>query len=236
MTTLQAEEVSLRGSADLRSRVLLVEDHQLLAQSLSFALQAEGFRVEIAPLVDADAVTAAAERLASQIVLLDLDLGLGMGDGRQLIAGLRALGARVLVVSGSEDRSRLADCLELGAIGVLSKSVPFERLVQAVVDVASGLPVMSDADRFTLLSQARSARQAERKLAAPFEELTSRERQVLAALMEGRSCEAIAQNWFVSLATVRTQIRAVLTKLEVGSQLAAVSLAYRSGWSGAPVR
>ena len=62
--------------------------------------------------------------------------------------------------------------------------------------------------------------------------LTARERQVLAALMEGKSCEVIADSWFVSLATVRTQIRAVLTKLGVGSQLAAISLAFRSGWSG----
>ncbi|MCW2547600.1 MAG: response regulator containing a CheY-like receiver domain and an DNA-binding domain [Mycobacterium sp.] len=82
-----------------------------------------------------------------------------------------------------------------------------------------------------LLAQARRSRRAERQLAAPFEELTPRERQVLAAMMQGKSCETIADAWFVSLATVRTQIRAVLTKLEVGSQLAAVSLAFMAGWN-----
>jgi two-component system nitrate/nitrite response regulator NarL len=171
--------------------VLLVEDHQLLAQSLAFALRAEDFRVAIAELHDAASITELAERLMPQIVLLDLDLGAAIGDGRELIAALRERGAMVLVVSGSNDRVRLADCLELGAVGVLSKSVPFERLVQAVTDVAAGRPVMSEVERFSLLGQARSNRLAERERAAPFQELTARERQVLAALMEGKSCERL---------------------------------------------
>jgi two-component system nitrate/nitrite response regulator NarL len=232
MTTLHAEPISLVGPPDARPRVLLVEDHQLLAQSLSFALSAEGFRVDIAELACAGSIAECATRLAPQIVLLDLDLGENVGDGRLLIRQLCDGGAQVLVLSGTTDRARLANCLELGAIAVLSKSMPYERLVQAVLDVAAGRAAMSQAQRCDLLAQARLLRQAERELAAPFTELTARERQVLAAMMEGKSCETIAQAWFVSLATVRTQIRAVLTKLEVGSQLAAVALAFRAGWSG----
>jgi DNA-binding NarL/FixJ family response regulator len=232
VTLVSCDAVLSSEMGDPRVGVLLVEDHQLLAQSLSFALTAEGFRVDIAPLHDVVSVTETVGRLRPQIVLLDLDLGADIGDGRELIGVLCETGARVLVVSGTENRSRLADCLELGAVGVLSKSIPFERLVQAVIDVAAERSVMTDAERTSLLALARSARHAERELAAPFDELTARERQVLAALMEGKSCESIADSWFVSSATVRTQIRAVLTKLEVGSQLAAVSLAYRAGWTG----
>jgi DNA-binding NarL/FixJ family response regulator len=231
VTTLSSH-AGVAPTPDSRLRVLLVEDHELLAHSLAFVLKAEGFQVDLAPLHSCDAVAEAAERLASQIVLLDLDLGATIGDGRGLITRLCDGGAKVVVVSGSSDRTRLANCLELGAMGVLSKTLPYERLVQAVIDVAAGRPVMTEAERCNLMAQARSSRQVARELAAPFEELTSRERQVLAALMEGKSCEAIADGWFVSLATVRTQIRAVLTKLEVGSQLAAVSLAFRAGWSG----
>jgi two-component system nitrate/nitrite response regulator NarL len=234
--TILHDDVLAAPTAETRPGVLLVEDHQLLAQSLSLALQAEGFRVDIAELFDVgsdvDSVAAAARRLAPQIVLLDLDLGESIGDGRDLIRALCDGGAQVLVVSGSSDRSRLADCLELGAAGVLSKTMPYERLVQAVIDLAAGQVVMTESERCDLLAQARLSRRAEGQRAAPFEELTARERQVLAAMMEGKSCESIAEGWFVSLATVRTQIRAVLTKLEVGSQLAAVSLAFRAGWSG----
>ena len=60
--------------------------------------------------------------------------------------------------------------------------------------------------------------------------LSTREREVLADLMAGRSVREIAERKVVSEATVRTQVKAVLAKLEVGSQLAAVGLAHRVDW------
>ncbi len=60
--------------------------------------------------------------------------------------------------------------------------------------------------------------------------LTPREQEVLRDLMDGRSAEAIARASYVSLATVRSQIRAVLQKLAVNSQLAAVAKARQAGW------
>ena len=63
-----------------------------------------------------------------------------------------------------------------------------------------------------------------------FEQLTRRERQVLLALMRGATAREISKESYVSLPTVRSQIRSILLKLGVSSQLAAVVLAYRSGW------
>jgi DNA-binding NarL/FixJ family response regulator len=65
---------------------------------------------------------------------------------------------------------------------------------------------------------------------AGFGALTAREKHVLLRIIEGLSAEAIARESFVSIATVRSQIRAVLSKLEVHSQLEAVALARRAGW------
>jgi DNA-binding NarL/FixJ family response regulator len=215
--------------------VLLVEDHRLLAQSLSFALSAEGFAVTVADLASPQAILDAFEQSGAGIVLLDLDLGESAGDGLGLVAPLRERGARVLVVSGSSDRPRLASCLELGAVGVLPKTTPYERLVDAVLDVAAGRPVIADAERHAMLTELRAWRKRQRHELAPFETLTARETQVLAALMDGQGCEAIAAAWFVSEATVRTQIRGVLTKLGVSSQLAAAAQAQRVGWRPPPV-
>ncbi len=64
----------------------------------------------------------------------------------------------------------------------------------------------------------------------PFAQLTPREQQVLLALMRGTSALEISKESYVSLPTVRSQIRSILLKLHVSSQLAAVALAYRSGW------
>jgi two-component system nitrate/nitrite response regulator NarL len=65
-----------------------------------------------------------------------------------------------------------------------------------------------------------------------FDRLTPREEEVLSALMRGAKARDICTQSFVSMPTVRSQIRSILTKLGVTSQLAAVALAYQSGWSG----
>lgn len=63
-----------------------------------------------------------------------------------------------------------------------------------------------------------------------FEQLSRREREVLLGLMRGSRAKEISQEMFISLPTVRSQIRSVLLKLGVRSQLAAVALAYQTGW------
>lgn len=66
---------------------------------------------------------------------------------------------------------------------------------------------------------------------SPFELLTRREAEVLAEIMNGRSAEDISRDSWVAISTVRSQIKAILQKLGVGSQIAAVALARRSDWS-----
>lgn len=66
-----------------------------------------------------------------------------------------------------------------------------------------------------------------------FERLSRRERQVLSSLMRGQSVREISRDAYVSVPTVRSQIRSILVKLGVSSQLGAVVLAYRSGWEAA---
>lgn len=65
---------------------------------------------------------------------------------------------------------------------------------------------------------------------APFRRLSPSEQGVLAAMVDGKAAEVIAAERFVSLTTVRAQIRAVLRKLDVHSQLGAVAMARRAGW------
>lgn len=89
---------------------------------------------------------------------------------------------------------------------------------------------MSDPARQDMLGDLRRARVTRRRELAPFEALSEREAHVLSRVMEGLSAADIAKRSFVSEATVRTQIRAILGKLGVRSQLAAVAEARRVGW------
>lgn len=212
------------------TRVAIVEDHTLLAQSLGFALRAEGLSVAIGDLTDESTLLRTVAADAATLVLLDLDLGEPLVDGVHLVPLLREAGARVLVVTGTLDDLRIASALEHGAVGYLRKHKPFEELLTAVVRAAAGERVIDEAERLELLASLRRDRVAQRQRLARFEGLTPKERDVLRELMAGKSVDAIAADWFVSEATVRTQVRGVLTKLDVRSQLAAVAAARTAGW------
>ena len=209
--------------------VLIVEDHALLAETLVIALGAEGCRARVAGLISPALLLQQVRTLRPDVVLLDLDLG-ALGDGIDLVQPLTALGARVLVVSGTNDRIRLAETVERGAVGFLSKRVPFEQLLATVLDVVAQRPVLGTARRYELMAELRSARAARGKDLAPFKSLTAREQAVLAGLAQGKRAETIAAAAFLSEATVRSQIRSVLAKLGVNSQLEAVALAWTAGW------
>jgi DNA-binding NarL/FixJ family response regulator len=96
---------------------------------------------------------------------------------------------------------------------------------------------MNQGERHRLLAELRAWRARDRAEHEPYLRLSPRERDVLRALAQGGSVADIAQRAFVSVATVRTQVRAILQKLGVSSQLEAVALAHRLGWfaSDAPV-
>jgi two-component system nitrate/nitrite response regulator NarL len=210
-------------------RVLVVEDHTLLAQSVTVALTIEGFEVFRPEHLDADAILAAAVAHRPGVVLLDLSLEDAV-SALPLIPPLRDLGAAVVVVTGVTDRVRLAECVEAGALGIVGKHESFEALIAAVSEAAQLRALLSTGQREELLRELRHHRADTTRRLEPFGRLTRREREVLRALVDGQSAEVIAKQSFVSVATVRSQIRSVLSKLGVNSQLAAVALATRGRW------
>ena len=134
------------------------------------------------------------------------------------------------MLTGSTDHVELAECVEQGAVGVLNKAMSFTDLVAAVKEVVSSGSLLSAHQREELLGVLRRSRREEEERLAPFAALTPREREVLDCLMEGMPAETIAKTSFVSVATVRSQIRSILSKLGVNSQLAAVAMARSAGW------
>jgi DNA-binding NarL/FixJ family response regulator len=209
---------------------LIVDDHGVLADGLAMALQAEGLPAEVHVPRSPESVIEAVRTCEPHLVLLDLDLGMERGSGVDLVEPLRTLGPRVLVLTGSTDRIVHARCLEAGAVGVASKGDPFDQLLDAIRRAARGEPAMGRRRREELLEELRHDRAARSERLAPFERLTPKEASVLLALAEGRSADEIARSSYVSLPTVRTQIRGILVKLGVGSQLAAVGMAIDRGW------
>lgn len=214
------------------TRVTIVEDHHLFAEVLDAALTLQGHQVRRIPIVPGftrGQVLARTLRSRPRIVLLDLDLGGGL-EGKHLVAPLVRASVQVVVLTGSLDEARWGDCLQHGARTVLPKTAPLNTVLRTIRLIEEGKPVLDRAERDRLIAAFHRQRNSEDAALSRFERLSRRECEILGQLMAGKPVAEIARRSYVTEATVRTQVKSILAKLEVSSQLMAVGLAHRAGW------
>jgi two-component system, NarL family, nitrate/nitrite response regulator NarL len=226
-----ARQARQQRDEDRPTRVLVVEDQALFAETLSLALRAAGHEahtVSAATGAGTTAVLRATMSVRPHVVLLDL--APGRDDGHLLVQQLARAGTAVVVVTVDAERSRWGGFLHHGARGVLTTSHSLSELVRAVDEVAAGRPLLPHTEYHALLREWRSRATAHEEQRRRLTRLTPREQEILHELMEGRSIRDIADEAVVAEGTVRKQVCAVLHKLGVSTQVAAVGLAHRAGW------
>jgi two-component system, NarL family, response regulator DevR len=219
-----AEEREPATTASARPiRVLIVDDHDVLASSLAMMLDAE-------PDITAVGVATTLEQAraligSAQPDVLLLDHRMPDGDGVTAIPSLRELrpSIGIVVLTASSADHVLLAAIEAGASGFLSKTRSLDEVTAAVRAAAAGESVISPEMLARLLPRfGRSSPHA-------VDELTEREREVLALVAEGLSNAAIAQRLIVSVHTVRNHIASLSGKLGAHSKLEALSIAVRRG-------
>ncbi|MBM7518257.1 response regulator transcription factor [Nocardioides nitrophenolicus] len=214
-------------------RITIVDDHVLFAEAVALTLEHHGYAVRRVDLTDPGAtlasVLSATLRTVPRLVLLDLCLG-RVGDGTRLVAPLAASGAVVVVLTGSLSRPEWGECLHRGARAVLLKSSSLNQIIGTMRRARDGLALMPAGDRAELIAVAARHRSDTHDISSRLERLTRREAEVLGALMRGMQVRDIARVGVVSEATVRTQVKTILAKLDLTSQLAAVGAAHKVGW------
>lgn len=220
--------------------VLIVDPHRLVSTALCTALRRAGLDAHERPVSDHHSIVATAARYPGGVVLLELALGRDAG-GRllrvaELIAALRVQGNPTVVLSAHANRADdartapgIAAAVAAGAIGAISKSATFESLRQTLVRAVAGLGVLSAEDHARWLCRHRHQQRRAQERGRRWGRLTTREREVLELMATGHRAAAIADHFVVALPTVRAQIRSVLVKLEVTSQLEAVALLFDAG-------
>lgn len=210
------------------TNVLVVDDHDLVAMSLALCLRSEGMHAQRHAVRSRDGILTAVATLVPGVVLLDLDLGRGPDgepiDGTTLVAGLCRNGWRVIVLSATTEEARIGKALDAGALACVSKTAALPVLITAIRRATQGLEVMQVDWRRYFIDKYRAQQEQARAVERRLSRLTDRERAVLERLARGRRAQSIADEFRVSLATTRTQIRSVLHKLEVNGQLEAVAL------------
>jgi DNA-binding NarL/FixJ family response regulator len=204
-------------------RVLIVDDHEVLAASLAQVLDHEP---DLAVVGSAGTLEKARSLLATtapDVVLLDHRLP--DGDGVEAIPALLALRpeASIVVLTATTADHVLVAAIEGGASGFVSKTRGLDEVTNAVRAAAAGESVISPEMLARLLPRLHK-REAE-----PRDTLTDREREVLHLLAEGLSNAAIADRLFVSVHTVRNHVANLSNKLGAHSKLEALSIAVREG-------
>lgn len=218
----------MTGADDSRCPILVVDNQRLIGAMMVLALQDRGLEAHQCVVSDRAQILADAAALPPGLLLLDLDLDVDLGHdaagralhGVDLVADLQADGWRVIVVTGRRDEDLLAAAVMAGAEGVFHKSAHLSRFLEVIQHAVEGRLLMPPAERRRWVERHRRNRVEPDRI----ELLTAREREVLEHLASGMRAAAIASRCEVSLATVRSHIRAVLAKLEVGSQLEAVAM------------
>jgi len=210
--------------------VAVIDDHRLLAETLVDVLVGYGVAARTVEGLTAAGILADLGANPPDAVILDYHLGGEIGTSAPLIPEIVKLGCAVLVVTGDMGRLIVAECLEAGAAGVLNKGVPAGAVLEGLSKAVAGRQIISDAERHELIQALRQERTRRTRRMVRFDELTPREAEVLRMICDGMSAAEIADESYVSLATVRSQIRAILMKLGVRSQLAAAAEARQSGW------
>jgi DNA-binding NarL/FixJ family response regulator len=208
-------------------RVLLVEDHAAVREVLASSCEQDGgFEV-----VGQAGSLEEARGMLDEIDVAVVDLGLPDGYGGELIRDLREANprAQALVLSASLNRAEIAQAVEAGAAGVLSKTAHLDEVVRAVRRLRAGKTLMPLQEVVELLRFASSRREEEIEARRAVEKLTPREVEVLEALAEGLGSEDIAERLHISLRTERNHMANILSKLEVHSQLQALVFALRHG-------
>lgn len=202
-------------------RVMVVDDHVVVRRGLAAYLEEEPDLELVSEAADGEEAVQLCGQLRPDVILMDLVMPeLGGVDATRSIHK-RWPQVQVIALTSFQDKELVQEALQAGAIGYLLKNVSGNDLVEAIRAAYAGHATL-----------APEAVQALIQPAAPEStqsyELTPRERDVLALLVEGLTNKEIAQRLGVSRSTVKVHVSNILSKLDVSSRGGAINIAIQN--------
>ena len=218
------------GEASSLIRVVLADDQGLVRAGFRALIDAQDDIEVVGEAADGEAAARLAAELSPDIVLMDIRMpGMdGLDATRRIADDERSAGVRVVILTTFGLDEYVFEAIRSGASGFLVKDTEPEELVQAVRVVAGGDALLSPGVTKKLIAEF-AARAKEPRAAAGLEELTDREREVLALVAEGLSNDEIGERLIVSPATAKTHVSRAMGKLGARDRAQLVVIAYESG-------
>jgi DNA-binding NarL/FixJ family response regulator len=192
-------------------KVLVVDDHPVVRKGLHSCLARQDRLKIVGEASDGDEAISKARDLDPDIVLMDIDLP--RMNGLAVTELLRKYHPRVkvLVLSVHTNKEFIFRIIQAGAHGYISKGAPPEELVRAIEAVCDGEAFFSPEIAQAALNQFVSNGGKQE----PFVQLTSREREVLALIAEGRSNKEVASRLGIGVRTIETHRERIMRKLKI---------------------
>jgi DNA-binding NarL/FixJ family response regulator len=238
-----ADPSDIGGASDTPIRVLVADDDALVRSALTMMLAGVDGVLVVGEVTDGDEVLVAVEKHSPDVVLMDIRMP--RLDGLQATELLRRRPhpPEVIVLTTFDADHHVLRALRAGASGFLLKDTPPADIVAAVRTVAAGDPMLSASvtrrliahatatardtpgSTDSLLSEGTSSADARTQ----FDSLSDREREVAQAISRGLSNAEIAGELYMSVATVKSYVTRILTKLDLNNRVQIALLAQRVG-------
>jgi DNA-binding NarL/FixJ family response regulator len=212
-----------------RVRVIIVQDHPLLASAIARILMSESDLVVCGIARSGSEAASLAAREKPDVALLDFRLPDVSGPAAAGMILSSTPGAAIVFHSADESESDLLDAIDSGAIAYLTKSAAADQIVDAVRHAARGevlIPVALFAKAIARQHRVNVQAAEHQKLRAQF---TPRELEILHLLAEGLDTGSMARHLGIAQHTIEWHVRHVIEKLQVHSKLQAVIEAARKG-------
>jgi DNA-binding NarL/FixJ family response regulator len=218
-----------RGADEIR--VLIAYGDMLARAGLHALLELESDIAVVGSAADGKEVVALAGQIRPDVLLLDTTLASVevVEVARQIMAHPDTSGVSVLILSASEQDEEVFSSLRAGASGFLLRDTDPAALIHAVRVVAGGEAALAPSVVRRVIAEFAS--QPHPRLPSPelLDELTPREREVMALVAAGLSNDEIAEHLVISRATAKTHVSRALRKLHARDRAQLVTLAYQTG-------
>jgi DNA-binding NarL/FixJ family response regulator len=209
--------------------VLIVDDDALVRGALRMMLSGSAEIEVVGEAGDGDEVDAAMAGRRADVVLMDIRMP--RLDGITATAALRRRPdpPEVIVLTTFDADENVLRALRAGASGFLLKDTPPARIVEAIQRVAAGESILSPAVTRRLIARVTVDGGTTERSRADFARLTEREADVVLAIARGRTNQEIADELYLSVATVKTHISHAMTKLDLANRTQLALLAHDAG-------
>ncbi len=202
-------------------RVMLVDDHAVVRSGLSAFLMVYDDLELVGEAGDGERAVSLCEKTRPDVVLMDL-----MMPGMDGVTATRLIRAQfpetqVIALTSFKEQEWVEGALKAGAIGYLLKDITADDLARAIRDAAAGKAILAPEAAQVLIQSARGGDK-------PGADLTDREREVLALMVDGLNNQQIATRLVISVSTAKFHVSSILSKLGATSRTEAVSIALQN--------